>query len=91
VEKEKILKELAGRRYVEDALERLDTLTKEEISMTVATNLKVTKATKDGAQHLLTIYLCANHIFLFQLCPNTATDEVKRSLLPNTFIIFCQS
>jgi len=61
-----------GRRDVEDALERLDTLTKEELSMTVARNLKVTcdidhnvKATKDGAQHLLFICLCANHVFLF--------------------------
>ncbi|KAH9955019.1 hypothetical protein BC827DRAFT_910588 [Russula dissimulans] len=37
----KILKRLVGKKEVEDALERLDVLTKEEISMTVARNLKV--------------------------------------------------
>jgi hypothetical protein len=70
--KEKFLKRLAGRRDVEDALERLDTLTKEEISMTVARNLRITcdidhnvKATKDGALHLLSICLRANHHFVF--------------------------
>jgi hypothetical protein len=87
---------LAGRRDVEDALERLDTLTKEEISMTVARNLRITcdidhnvKATKDGAQHLLSICLRANHHFVF--VSQTATDEAKRSLLTDTFIIHCQS
>lgn len=94
--KEKILKKLVGRKDVEDALERLDTLTKEEVSMTVARNLKVTcdidhnvKATKDGAQHSHSICLCTDHLFF--LCPKTATDEVKRSLQPDTFIILCQS
>ena len=32
---------MVGRKDVEDALERLDILTKEEISMTVASNLKL--------------------------------------------------
>ena len=39
---EKILKRLAGRTEVEDALEELDTLTREETSMTLARNLEVT-------------------------------------------------
>ncbi|KAH9955010.1 hypothetical protein BC827DRAFT_1386558 [Russula dissimulans] len=37
----KILKSLRGKKDVEDALEKLDVLTKEEISMTVARNLQV--------------------------------------------------
>ncbi|KAH9955001.1 hypothetical protein BC827DRAFT_909686 [Russula dissimulans] len=37
----KILKRLIGKKDVEDALEKLDVLTKEEISMTVARNLQV--------------------------------------------------
>ena len=39
---EKILKKLVGRKDVEDALQKLDTLTNEETSMTLARNLKVT-------------------------------------------------
>jgi hypothetical protein len=39
---EKFLKKLAGRTDVEDALQQLDTLTKEETSMTVARTLEVT-------------------------------------------------
>jgi len=38
---EKVLKRLVGKTDVEDALERFDILTREEISMTVARNLKV--------------------------------------------------
>ncbi|KAH9955015.1 hypothetical protein BC827DRAFT_1239450, partial [Russula dissimulans] len=38
----KIVKRLVGKKDVEDALEKLDVLTKEEISMTVARNLQVT-------------------------------------------------
>ncbi|KAH9955033.1 hypothetical protein BC827DRAFT_912226 [Russula dissimulans] len=37
----KIVKRLVGKKDVEDALEKLDVLTREEISMTVARNLKV--------------------------------------------------
>jgi len=37
----KVLKRLAGKMDVEDALEKLAMLTKEEISMTMARNLKV--------------------------------------------------
>jgi hypothetical protein len=39
---EKVLKKLVGRTDVEDALRRLDTLTKEENLMTAARNLEVT-------------------------------------------------
>jgi methyl-accepting chemotaxis protein len=46
--KEKILKKLAGRTDVEDALEMLDTLTKEETSMTVARSLEVTHRVDDN-------------------------------------------
>jgi len=37
----KILKKLVGKKEVEDALGKLDVLTKEEISMTVARSLQV--------------------------------------------------
>jgi hypothetical protein len=39
---EKFMKRLAGRTDVEDALQRLDTLTKEESLMTATRNLEVT-------------------------------------------------
>jgi hypothetical protein len=39
---EKLLKRLAGRKEVDDAVLRLDALTKEEILMTAARNLEVT-------------------------------------------------
>jgi len=38
---ESILKRLTGKKDIEDTLERLGVLTKEEISITVARNLKV--------------------------------------------------
>ena len=41
-ETEKLMKRIAGRTDVEDALERLDMLTKEENLMTAARNLEVT-------------------------------------------------
>jgi hypothetical protein len=63
---ETFLKRLIGRRDIEDALLRLDSLTKEESLMALARNLEVThridtvirdvddnvKTTKDGAQRL---------------------------------------
>ena len=63
---EKFLNRLMGRTEVEDALQRLDMLTKEETGMTVARNLALghvvndnvkvvedtVKAIKDGAQGL---------------------------------------
>jgi len=54
---EKILKRLVGRTDVEDALERLDTLTKEEISMTVARNLEVTDRIDGNAMAIKDIVL----------------------------------
>ena len=65
---EKFLNRLIGRTAVEDALQRLDMLTKEETGMTVARNLALghvvndnvkvvedtVNAIKDGAQSLLT-------------------------------------
>jgi hypothetical protein len=51
----KLLKRLVGRQEVEDAISRLDTLTKDENLMVAAQNLEVThrvdrnvEATKDG-------------------------------------------
>jgi len=62
--KEKFLKRLVGRMNIEDALQQLDTLTKEETSMTVARNLEVAcgtdhnvKAVKDGMRSLLSIFI----------------------------------
>jgi hypothetical protein len=56
---EKFLKRLIGRTEVEDALDRLDTLTKEETLMAVTRNLGVThhvdgnvKAVKEIAQNI---------------------------------------
>jgi hypothetical protein len=57
---EKLLKRLAGRKEVEDAVSRLDTLTKDENLMIAARNLEVThrvdrtvEATKDGTHCFL--------------------------------------
>jgi len=54
---EKILRRLVGRTEVEDALERLDTLTKEEISMTVARNLEVTDRIDGNAMAIKDVVL----------------------------------
>jgi hypothetical protein len=56
---EKFLKRLVGRKDVEDALVRLDTLTKEEALMTAARNLEVAHQAKakDGAKHPLTFFI----------------------------------
>jgi hypothetical protein len=60
---EKFLKRLVGRTGVQDALERLDMLTKEECVMTVTRNLAIThvvkgdvKAIKEGAQTYLHLF-----------------------------------
>ena len=57
---EKLLKRLVGKKEVEDAVSRLDTLTKDENLMIAAWNLEVThrvnrtaEATKDGTQCFL--------------------------------------
>jgi hypothetical protein len=49
---EKFLKKLAGRSDVEDALQQLDTLTKEETSMTVARTLEVTHHVDDNVEEM---------------------------------------
>jgi len=48
-ESEKFLKRLVGQMNVEDALLRLDTLTKEESLMTAARNLQITHRVDHGA------------------------------------------
>jgi hypothetical protein len=67
---EQFLKRLVGRMEVEDALERLDMLTKEEISMAVARNLELAcgidhgmKETKDGMQHLQSVFMYVPTIY----------------------------
>ena len=57
---EKLLKRLVGKKEVEDAVSRLDILTKDENLMIAARNLEVThrvdraiEATKDGTQCFL--------------------------------------
>jgi hypothetical protein len=71
---ERFLRRLVGRTDVEDALERLDMLTKEESIMTVTRNLTIThvvergvnvvgdavKAIKDGAQISLNLFKCVS-------------------------------
>jgi hypothetical protein len=47
---ETYLKKLAGRTDIEDALKRLDDLTREEVQLAIAQILKATKELKDGAQ-----------------------------------------
>jgi hypothetical protein len=44
------VKRLGGRTDVEDALQRLDKLTQEEMRTTVAKNLEVTYSIKESAQ-----------------------------------------
>lgn len=54
---ETFLKRLAGRTDVENALLRLDSLTKEECLMMVARNLDVTHATKYGTELFRPIFI----------------------------------
>ncbi|SRR5260221_142904 len=86
---EKILKRIVGKTELEDALQRLDVLTKEEALMVAARNLELTRiihdnveVTKHGVQHSLDIFirivtnLCLSYVKI-------AMDEQQRSLLPN--------
>jgi hypothetical protein len=73
---EKFLKRLMGRKDVEDALVRLDTLTKEEALMTATRNLEVihhidanVDQAKDGAKHPLTFFIHVS-MFFFSLQTN---------------------
>lgn len=52
---EKFIKRLAGRTDVEDALQRLDVLTKEENLMTAARNLEVTHRVDVKVTHVETV------------------------------------
>jgi hypothetical protein len=69
---ERFLNRLIGRTEVEDALQRLDMLTKEEAGMTVARNLAVghtvegiVTAIKDGAQTSISFtHLLANFVVI---------------------------
>jgi hypothetical protein len=47
---EKYLKKLIGRTEIEDALQRLDKLTQEEVRMATAQVLKVTHTVDDGVK-----------------------------------------
>ena len=92
---EKFMKRIVRRTEVEDALSRLDMLTKEENLMTAARNLEVTqnihddvRVTKHGAQHStshihLPINLCRSYLEI-------AMDEQQRLLftvLPSSIVI----
>ena len=86
---EKIMKRIVGKTDLEDALKRLDILTKEEALMVAARNLELTRiihdnveVTKYGVQRSLDTFirivtnLCLSYV-------KTAMDEQQRSLLPN--------
>ena len=67
---EKLLKKLMGRRDVEDALFRLDLLTKEESLMAVAKNLEVVhhihqnvKTTNERTQWFLSVFVQVPTLF----------------------------
>ena len=76
-ETEAVLKTLVGRTDIEDALQQLDTLTKEEALMTATRNLEVThqvkvlahdvqdkmKVTKEGARCFLAFTILIPTIF----------------------------
>jgi hypothetical protein len=71
---EKILKKLVGRTDVEDALSRLDMLTKEESLMVMVKNLEVTRHI-DGVVHDIDINL------------KGVAHELKRLSLPVTLVV----
>ena len=89
-DQETFLKALMGRREVEDALQRLDWLTKEESLVALATNLETTysidrivrcvdknvKAAKEGIHCFLSPYLYRP--FFSLLRSKTETHEIKR-------------
>ena len=81
-----------GKTDVEDALIRLDVLTKEECLIAVARNLEVVhhvdhnvNATKNGTQHFPSVFMHVPTPFL-PLRPKTETHEIKRLSLPDTNI-----
>jgi len=75
-ETEKFMKRIAGRTDVEDALERLDMLTKEENLMTVARNLEVT--------HLVNVNVIATQEAIQDVDGNVKeTKELTRDVHDN--------
>jgi hypothetical protein len=92
-ETEKFMKRLAGRTDLEDALQRLDVLTKEENLLIAARNLEVTHrvdvnvtATQELTQNLhdnvKVTNLCLSHV-------ETVMDEQQRSLHPCPSVTNC--
>jgi len=79
-ETEKLMKRIAGRTDVEDALERLDTLTKEESLMTAARNLEVT--------HRVDVNVVATQEAIHDVDGNVKeTKELTRDVRDNTITI----
>ena len=81
---ETFLKRLVGKTDVEDALLRLDVLTKEECLIAVARNLEVShhvdynvNAAKNGMQHFPSVFIHIPTPFL-PLRPKIETHEIKR-------------
>ena len=84
---EKFLKRLIGRTDVEDALLRLDSLTKEESLMAVAKNLEITHRVKERTQMTpISLNACTDAMSRFCV-PKTGADEQQRSLLLNSNIV----
>jgi hypothetical protein len=92
-ETEKFMKRLAGRTDLEDALQRLDVLTKEEGLMTAARNLEVTHrvdvnvtATQELTRHIQdnvkVTNLCLSHV-------ETVIDEQQSLLHPCPSVTNC--
>ena len=79
-ETEKFMKRIAGRTDVEDALQRLDILTKEEHIMTAARNLEVT--------HLVNVNVIAAQEAIHDVDGNMKeTKELTRDVRDNVITI----
>jgi hypothetical protein len=72
---EQILKRLVGRTEVEDAILRLDTLTKEESLMMVARNLEVTHRVDGNVE--TTMVLIEDHLKATKALSEDVSDSVK--------------
>ena len=92
-ETEKFMKRLVGRTDLEDALQRLNVLTKEENLMTAARNLEVThrvdvnvtatqELTRNIQENVKVTNLCLSHV-------ETVMDEQQRSLHPYPSVPNC--
>ena len=87
---EKILKKLIGKTDVEDALSRLDTLTKEENLMMVARNLEVTHHV-DGVVHDIDSNVKANKAVIEDIDTNVKGIEAVACSVDNGTQRFCLS